>query len=103
MQPVSLNFYSSSLKESIPGCKGVWTVYHKNARSHVVESSKATADDDEYHAYLIISLETRTMVISFCLVFKLIIYFVFLPLLYFCLFIVNVIAEQIYFIGMKFS
>ncbi|XP_027110442.2 cleavage and polyadenylation specificity factor subunit 1-like [Coffea arabica] len=50
--------------ESIPGCKGVWTVYHKNARSHVVDSSKVTADDDEYHAYLIISLETRTMVLQ---------------------------------------
>lgn len=47
------------LKESLPGCKGIWTVYHKNLRS---DSSKGAADEDEYHAYLIISLENRTMV-----------------------------------------
>lgn len=46
----------------MPGCKGVWTVYHKNARSQIGDSSKMAADDDEYHAYLVISLETRTMV-----------------------------------------
>ncbi|KAL3524193.1 hypothetical protein ACH5RR_017027 [Cinchona calisaya] len=51
-------------QESIPGCKGVWTVYHKNSRSHGVDSSKGPADDDEYHAYLIISLEARTMVLQ---------------------------------------
>ncbi|CAI9092100.1 OLC1v1027255C1 [Oldenlandia corymbosa var. corymbosa] len=51
-------------QESIPGCKGVWTVYHKNARSHVIDSSKVAADNDEYHAYLIISLENRTMVLE---------------------------------------
>lgn len=51
------------LKEPIPGCKGLWTVYHnKNSRSHNTDSSKMADDDDEYHAYLIISLETRTMV-----------------------------------------
>lgn len=40
----------------LSGCKGIWTVYHKSART-------ATADD-EYHAYLIISLEARTMVLE---------------------------------------
>jgi cleavage and polyadenylation specificity factor subunit 1 len=50
-------------QEPIPGCKGLWTVYHKNSRSHNTDSSK-TADDDEFHAYLIISLETRTMVLQ---------------------------------------
>ncbi|KAK3022185.1 hypothetical protein RJ639_047007 [Escallonia herrerae] len=51
-------------QEPIPGCKGLWTVYHKNSRSHGVDSSKMAADEDEYHAYLIISLETRTMVLQ---------------------------------------
>ncbi|XP_031383009.1 cleavage and polyadenylation specificity factor subunit 1 isoform X2 [Punica granatum] len=46
----------------LPGCKGIWTVYHKNSRG--VDSSKLGADDDEYHAYLIISLESRTMVLE---------------------------------------
>ncbi|KAL0382308.1 UNVERIFIED_CONTAM: Cleavage and polyadenylation specificity factor subunit, partial [Sesamum calycinum] len=45
-------------QESLPGCTGIWTVYHKNSRS---DSSKGAADEDEYHAYLIISLENRTM------------------------------------------
>ncbi|CAA0830754.1 Cleavage and polyadenylation specificity factor subunit 1, partial [Striga hermonthica] len=48
-------------QESLPGCKGIWTVYHKNVRS---DSSKVAADEDEYHAYLIISLENRTMVLQ---------------------------------------
>lgn len=48
-------------QESLPGCKGIWTVYHKNLRS---DSSKGIADEDEYHAYLIISLENRTMVLQ---------------------------------------
>ncbi|XP_057774463.1 cleavage and polyadenylation specificity factor subunit 1 isoform X2 [Salvia miltiorrhiza] len=48
-------------QESLPGCKGIWTVYHKNLRS---DSSKGVADEDEYHAYLIISLENRTMVLQ---------------------------------------
>ncbi|KAG8381459.1 hypothetical protein BUALT_Bualt06G0124100 [Buddleja alternifolia] len=48
-------------QESLPGCKGIWTVYHKNIRS---DSSKGLADEDEYHAYLIISLENRTMVLQ---------------------------------------
>lgn len=51
-------------QEPIPGCKGLWTVYHKNSRSHNIDTSKMAADDDEYHAYLIISLESRTMVLQ---------------------------------------
>lgn len=54
----------SLLQVELPGCKGIWTVYHKSSRSHAVDSSKATTEDNEYHAYLIISLETRTMVLS---------------------------------------
>lgn len=46
----------------LPGCKGIWTVYHKSTRSH--DTSKIAAADDEYHAYLIISLEARTMVMT---------------------------------------
>ena len=37
-------------------------MYHKSTRSHNTDSSKLADDDDEYHAYLIISLEARTMV-----------------------------------------
>ncbi|XP_073128753.1 cleavage and polyadenylation specificity factor subunit 1 isoform X2 [Henckelia pumila] len=48
-------------QESLPGCKGIWTVYHKNLRS---DSLKGAAYEDEYHAYLIISLENRTMVLQ---------------------------------------
>ncbi|VVB08018.1 unnamed protein product [Arabis nemorensis] len=48
----------------LPGCKGIWTVYHKNSRGHNVDSSKTAADEAEYHAYLIISLEARTMVLE---------------------------------------
>ncbi|XAR71785.1 hypothetical protein NMG60_11018197 [Bertholletia excelsa] len=51
-------------QEQLPGCKGIWTVYHKNTRSHSVDSSKTALEDDEYHAYLIISLENRTMVLE---------------------------------------
>lgn len=51
-------------QEGIPGCKGVWTVYYKSARNQLVNSSKLAVDDDEYHAYLIISLEARTMVLE---------------------------------------
>lgn len=47
----------------LPGCKGIWTVYHKNTRGSGADSSRMVPDDDEYHAYLIISLEARTMVI----------------------------------------
>ncbi|KAK6250480.1 hypothetical protein SCA6_004485 [Theobroma cacao] len=49
----------------LTGCKGIWTVYHKSTRSHSADLSKVTDDDDEYHAYLIISLEARTMVVPF--------------------------------------
>uniref|UniRef100_A0A1S3XQG5 Cleavage and polyadenylation specificity factor subunit 1 n=1 Tax=Nicotiana tabacum TaxID=4097 RepID=A0A1S3XQG5_TOBAC len=52
------------VKEALPGCKGIWTVYHKSARSHLNESSRVADEEDEYHAYLIISLETRTMVLQ---------------------------------------
>ncbi|KAK1306533.1 Cleavage and polyadenylation specificity factor subunit 1 [Acorus calamus] len=45
----------------LPGCKGIWTVYNKSSR--VIDSSRS-AEDDEYHAYLIISLESRTMVLE---------------------------------------
>lgn len=48
----------------LPGCKGMWTVYHKSTRSHNPDSSKIASEDDEYHAYLIISLEARTMVLE---------------------------------------
>lgn len=48
----------------LPGCKGIWTVYHKSSRGHAADSSKTVAEDDEYHAYLIISMETRTMVLE---------------------------------------
>lgn len=51
-------------QESLPGCKGVWTVYHKNTRNQIVDCSKMADDDDEYHAYLIISLESRTMILQ---------------------------------------
>ncbi|KAH9678229.1 cleavage and polyadenylation specificity factor subunit 1 [Citrus sinensis] len=48
----------------LPGCKGIWTVYHKSSRGHNADSSRMAAYDDEYHAYLIISLEARTMVLE---------------------------------------
>ena len=51
------------MKEALPGCKGIWTVYHKNTRIHLSESSRMADEEDEYHAYLIISLEARTMVL----------------------------------------
>ncbi|CAK9135184.1 unnamed protein product [Ilex paraguariensis] len=51
-------------QENLQGCKGVWAVYHKSTRSHNIDSSKMAADDDEYHAYLIISLESRTMILQ---------------------------------------
>lgn len=47
------------MQVELPGCTGIWTVYHKNARGQLA------ADDNEYHAYLIISLEARTMVNPF--------------------------------------
>lgn len=48
----------------LPGVKGIWTVYHKSSRSHSSDASKTAAEEDEYHAYLIISLEARTMVLE---------------------------------------
>uniref|UniRef100_A0A7N0U7D7 Cleavage and polyadenylation specificity factor subunit 1 n=1 Tax=Kalanchoe fedtschenkoi TaxID=63787 RepID=A0A7N0U7D7_KALFE len=48
----------------LPGCKGIWTVYHKSGRNQYSDLSKIAAADDEYHAYLIISLESRTMVLE---------------------------------------
>ncbi|KAK1285584.1 Cleavage and polyadenylation specificity factor subunit 1 [Acorus calamus] len=47
----------------LPGCKGIWTVYNKSSRGNAIDSSRS-AEDDEYHAYLIISLESRTMVLE---------------------------------------
>ncbi|CAM8965118.1 unnamed protein product [Rhodiola kirilowii] len=47
----------------LPVCKGIWTVYHKSGRSQYPDLSKIAAED-EYHAYLIISLESRTMVLE---------------------------------------
>ncbi|XP_066346816.1 probable cleavage and polyadenylation specificity factor subunit 1 isoform X1 [Miscanthus floridulus] len=41
----------------LPSCTGIWTVYYKSSRGN-------TADNNEYHAYLIISLESRTMVLQ---------------------------------------
>nr|TKW03259.1 hypothetical protein SEVIR_7G013400v2 [Setaria viridis] len=41
----------------LPSCTGIWTVYYKSSRG-------ITTEDNEYHAYLIISLENRTMVLQ---------------------------------------
>ncbi|CAN6227184.1 unnamed protein product [Urochloa humidicola] len=41
----------------LPSCTGIWTVYYKSSRG-------VTTEDNEYHAYLIISLENRTMVLQ---------------------------------------
>ncbi|KAK8965128.1 Cleavage and polyadenylation specificity factor subunit 1 [Platanthera guangdongensis] len=48
----------------LPGCKGIWTVYHKSSRGLGVDALKTPKEDDEFHAYLIISLESRTMVLE---------------------------------------
>lgn len=45
-------------------------MYHKSNRSQNTDFSKLADDDDEYHAYLIISLEARTMVITLCSVLE---------------------------------
>lgn len=50
------------IQVELPGCKGIWTVYYKNSRSLSADSLKAMLEEDEYHAYLIISIESRTMV-----------------------------------------
>ncbi|CAN6242631.1 unnamed protein product [Urochloa humidicola] len=41
----------------LPSCTGIWTVYYKSSRG-------VTTEDNEYHAYLIINLENRTMVLQ---------------------------------------
>ncbi|KAJ7975580.1 Cleavage and polyadenylation specificity factor subunit 1 [Quillaja saponaria] len=64
LQPRGLIRTTQKIKVQLPTCKGIWTVYHKNTRSHNVDSSKVAADEDEYHSYLIISLEARTMVLE---------------------------------------
>ena len=48
----------------LPGCERIWTVYHKNTRGHNADSTKMVTKDDEYCAYLIISPESRTMVLE---------------------------------------
>ncbi|PKA60062.1 Cleavage and polyadenylation specificity factor subunit 1 [Apostasia shenzhenica] len=48
----------------LQGCKGIWTVYHKSSRGLSVDNLKISKEDDEFHAYLIISLENRTMVLE---------------------------------------
>lgn len=46
----------------LPGCTGIWTVYHKAEREDATEFNFGTTEEEEFHAYLIISLEARTMV-----------------------------------------
>jgi cleavage and polyadenylation specificity factor subunit 1 len=46
----------------LPGCSGIWTVYHKAERDDATEFDFGTSETEEFHAYLIISLESRTMV-----------------------------------------
>nr|CAN73417.1 hypothetical protein VITISV_017053 [Vitis vinifera] len=48
----------------LSGCERIWTVYHKNTRGHNADSTKMVTKDDEYCAYLIISPESRTMVLE---------------------------------------
>ena len=50
------------IQVELPGCKGIWAVYHKSSRGHTTDPSKTTTEEDEYHSYLIISMESRTMV-----------------------------------------
>ncbi|CAM6094104.1 unnamed protein product [Calypogeia fissa] len=45
---------------NLPGCTGVWTVYYTTEESFRSQNS----EDSEYHAYLIICLESRTMVLE---------------------------------------
>ncbi|KAL2641921.1 hypothetical protein R1flu_009508 [Riccia fluitans] len=42
----------------LPGCSGVWTVYYTK------EGQTVPVQDEEYHAYLIISLDVRTMILE---------------------------------------
>jgi hypothetical protein len=51
----------------LPSCRGIWTVYYKSYRGQM-------AEDNEYHAYLIISLENRTMVKPFFFLFYCLMY-----------------------------
>jgi cleavage and polyadenylation specificity factor subunit 1 len=46
----------------LPGCTGIWTVYHKAQRDSASDIDLVTSKDEEFHAYLIISLGSRTMV-----------------------------------------
>lgn len=46
----------------LPGCSGIWTVYHKAERDDANEFDFGTNEIEEFHAYLIISLESKTMV-----------------------------------------
>ena len=48
----------------LPGCERIWTVYHKTTRGHNADSTKMVTKDGEYRAYLIISAESRTMVLE---------------------------------------
>ncbi|KAG6554300.1 hypothetical protein Mapa_004216 [Marchantia paleacea] len=43
---------------NLPGCSGVWTVYH------LKEGQAIPVEEEEYHAYLIISLDVRTMILE---------------------------------------
>lgn len=45
---------------NLPGCIGVWTVYYTTEES----SGALHSEDSEYHAYLIICLDARTMVLE---------------------------------------
>lgn len=48
----------------LPGCSGIWTVYHKAERDDATEFDFGTNEAEEFHAYLIISLESQTMVLE---------------------------------------
>ncbi len=50
------------LQVELPGCTGIWTVYHKAQRDSASDVDLVTSKDEEFHAYLIISLGSRTMV-----------------------------------------
>ncbi|KAI4378121.1 hypothetical protein MLD38_015649 [Melastoma candidum] len=56
----TMNWSAAQVK--LPGCRGIWTVFHKNSWSS--DSAKFVVDDEEYHAYLIISMENRAMVLE---------------------------------------
>jgi cleavage and polyadenylation specificity factor subunit 1 len=52
------------LQVELPGCTGIWTVYHKAQRDSASDIDLVTSKDEEFHAYLIISLGSRTMVLE---------------------------------------